>query len=134
MAKSVKSRKRRVSPGGGGGGVSPGGGGGGSAVPERPTEPLERSALSRWSVIIGWLAMLIFTIHACTHMVAAGDTWVAMACGRHFVNHGVDTVEPFSANSHKAGPTEAEIKTWPDWAQWITDKVGIETVKRWHPT
>ncbi|MHC4702233.1 MAG: hypothetical protein ACYTFQ_16830 [Planctomycetota bacterium] len=125
MAKSVKSRKRRVSPGGGGGG---------SAVPERPTEPLERSALSRWSVIIGWLAMLIFTIHACTHMVAAGDTWVAMACGRHFVNHGVDTVEPFSANSHEAGPTEAEIKTWPGWAQWITDKVGIETVKRWHPT
>jgi len=57
-----------------------------------------------------------------------------MACGRHFVNHGVDTVEPFSANSHKAGPTEAEIKTWPGWARWITDKVGIETVKRWHPT
>ncbi|KPK43799.1 MAG: hypothetical protein AMJ65_04810 [Phycisphaerae bacterium SG8_4] len=67
-------------------------------------------------------------------MVAAGDTWVAMACGRHFVNHGVNTVEPFSANSHKPGPTEAEIRTWPDWAQWITDKVGIETVKRWHPT
>ena len=67
-------------------------------------------------------------------MVAAGDTWVAMACGRHFVNHGVDTVEPFSANSHKAGPTEKEIKTWPNWAQWITNKVGIETVKYWHPT
>jgi hypothetical protein len=67
-------------------------------------------------------------------MVAAGDTWVAMACGRHFVNHGVDTVEPFSANSHKAGPTEEEIKTWPKWAQWITNKVGLETVKYWHPT
>jgi len=67
-------------------------------------------------------------------MVAAGDTWVAMACGRHFVNHGVDTVEPFSANSHKAGPTEEEIKTWPNWAQWIADKVGIETVQYWHPT
>lgn len=125
MAKSVKSRKQRLSPGGRAGE---------SAVPERPIEPLERSALSRWSVIIGWLAMLIFTIHACTHMVAAGDTWVAMACGRHFVDHGVDTIEPFSANSHTAGPTEAEIRTWPGWAQWITDKVGIETVKRWHPT
>jgi hypothetical protein len=86
------------------------------------------------SSVLCWLAMLIFTFHACTHMVAAGDTWVAMACGRHFVNHGVDTVEPFSANSHKAGPTEEEIKTWPKWAQWITDKVGIETVKYWHPT
>jgi hypothetical protein len=85
-------------------------------------------------MIVGWLAMLIFTIHACTHMVAAGDTWVAMACGRHFVSHGMDTVEPFSAHSHEPGPTEAEIQTWPGWARWIVDKVGIETVKRWHPT
>jgi hypothetical protein len=93
-----------------------------------------KGVFSGWPIIICWLAMLIFTFHACTHMVAAGDTWVAMACGRHFVNHGVDTVEPFSANSHKAGPTEEEIKTWPNWAQWITNKVGIETVKYWHPT
>ena len=64
------------------------------------------SILCVLSVVICWAAMLIFTFHACTHMVAAGDTWVAMTCGRHFVNHGVDTVEPFSANSHKAGPTE----------------------------
>ena len=125
MAKSVKSKKRRIGNNAGGGDAS---------VTERQIESLGRSALSGWPVIIGWLAMLIFTIHACTHMVAAGDTWVAMACGRHFVNHGVDTVEPFSANSHEAGPTEAEIKAWPDWARWITDKVGIETVKRWHPT
>jgi len=90
--------------------------------------------LRRLSSVLCWLAMLIFTFHACTHMVAAGDTWVAMACGRHFVNHGVDTIEPFSANSHKAGPTEKEIQTWPNWAQWITNKVGIETVKYWHPT
>jgi len=90
--------------------------------------------LRRLSSVLCWLAMLIFTFHACTHMVAAGDTWVAMACGRHFVNQGVDTVEPFSANSHKAGPTEKEIQTWPNWAQWITNKVGIETVKYWHPT
>lgn len=90
--------------------------------------------LRRLSSVLCWLAILIFTFHACTHMVAAGDTWVAMACGRHFVNHGVDTVEPFSANSHKAGPTEKEVETWPNWAQWITNKVGIETVKYWHPT
>jgi len=91
-------------------------------------------ALAGWPMILGWLAMLIFALHACTHMVAAGDTWVALASGRHFINHGVSTVEPFSANSHKPGPTPQEIKTWPDWAQWITDKVGLETVKYWHPT
>ena len=93
-----------------------------------------RVALSGWPMFFGWLAMLIFAIHASTRMVAAGDTWVAMACGRHFLNHGVDTVEPFSANSHRPGPTEEEIRTWPGWAQWITDKVGTETVKYWHPT
>ena len=92
------------------------------------------SDLRRVSIVIYWMAMLVFTFHACTHMVAAGDTWVAMACGRHFVNHGIDTVEPFSANSHKAGPTEEEVRTWPNWARWITDKVGLKTVKKWHPT
>ncbi len=94
----------------------------------------EKDAFAGWPMIVGWLAMLVFTFHACTHMVAAGDTWVAMACGRHFVNHGVDTVEPFSANSHKAGPTAEDVKTWPGWAQWITDKVGLETVRKVHPT
>lgn len=95
---------------------------------------IKRPALSGWPMIFGWLAMLIFAFHASTHMVGAGDTWVAMACGRHFINHGVDTVEPFSANSHKAGPTQKDIEKWPNWAQWITDKVGLETVKYWHPT
>jgi len=94
----------------------------------------KRRALSGWPMILAWLGMLIFALHACTRMVGAGDTWVAMACGRHFINHGVNTVEPFSANSHKPGPTEKEVKTWPKWAQWITDKVGLETVKYWHPT
>lgn len=94
----------------------------------------KRVALSGWPMIFFWLGMLIFAFHASTHMVGAGDTWVAMACGRHFINHGVDTVEPFSANSHRAGPTEQDIKKWPHWAQWITDKVGLETVKYWHPT
>ena len=104
------------------------------SAPEQGETGKIRQALSGWPIIIGWLAMLIFTVHACPHMVAAGDTWVAMACGRHFVNHGVDTVEPFSANSHKPGPTPEEIETWPDWAQWITDKVGLDAVKYWHPT
>ncbi len=94
----------------------------------------KKHAFSGWPMILAWAAMLLFAFHASTHMVAAGDTWVAMACGRHFINHGVDTVEPFSANSHKAGPTEAEVETWPGWAQWITHKIGIENVKKIHPT
>jgi len=97
-------------------------------------ESKHRPALSGWPMIIAWLAMLIFACHASTHMVGAGDTWVAMACGRHFLNHGVDTVEPFSANSHRPGPTEKDIKKWPPAARWIADKVGIDTVKYWHPT
>jgi len=103
-------------------------------LPENSQKGRKRHAFSGWPMIIAWLAMLIFTFHACTHMVAAGDTWVAMACGRHFVNHGVDTVEPFSANSHKSGPTEEDIKAWPGWAQSITRTVGFDTVKKWHPT
>lgn len=94
----------------------------------------KKRSLTGWPMIIGWVAMLIFAFQACTHMVGAGDTWVAMASGRHFINHGVDTNEPFSANSHRQGPTPAEIKTWPHWAQWITNKVGLDTVKYWHPT
>ena len=125
MAKSVKSKKQNVPSNQQAYD---------SITSEQPIKQSGKTALSGWPMILGWLAMLIFTFHACTHMVAAGDTWVAMACGRHFVNHGVDTVEPFSANSHKAGPTEEEIKKWPVWAQWITNKVGIETVKKWHPT
>ena len=64
---------------------------------------------SKTAGVIGLIAMLIFALHASTHMVGAGDTWVALACGRHFYNHGVDTNEPFSANSHRVGPTAAEI-------------------------
>ncbi len=96
--------------------------------------PNNKPAFSGWPMLIGWLAMLLFALHASTHMVGAGDTWVAMACGRHFINHGVDTVEPFSANSHKPGPTAEEVKHWPEWAQWVTEKVGLDTVKYWHPT
>ena len=124
MAKLVKSKKRSV----------PTPSEVDSTVSEQAVKAVRHRALSGWPMIIGWLAMLIFTVHACSHMVAAGDTWVAMACGRHFVNHGVDTVEPFSANSHKPGPTEEEIQNWPGWARWITDKVGLKTVKAVHPT
>ena len=101
---------------------------------EQPAKTAPRVALSGWPMIFAWLAMLIFAFHACTHMVGAGDTWVAMACGRHFLNHGVDTVEPFSAYSHKAGPTPQEIETWPGWAQSIANTVGPRTLKKWHPT
>ncbi len=94
----------------------------------------KKHAFSGWPMIVAWAAMMVFAFHASTHMVAAGDTWVAMACGRHFINHGVDTVEPFSANSHKAGPTQEEVEKWPGWAQWITKKMGIENVKKVHPT
>ena len=94
----------------------------------------KRQPMSGWIMMIFWWAMILCALHASTHMVGAGDTWVAMACGRHFINHGVDTVEPFSANSHKPGPTVEEVKTWPKWAQWITDKAGLDTVKYWHPT
>ena len=97
-------------------------------------ETKKRPALSGWPMILAWLAMLIFAFHASTHMVGAGDTWVAMACGRHFINQGVDTVEPFSANSHRPGPTSAEIKSWPGWAQSIAGKFDLKTVKYWHPT
>ena len=103
MAKSVKAKKR---------GNSSAPKGDRSSVSEQPTLVTSHHALAGWPVIIGWVAMIIFALHACTHMVAAGDTWVAMACGRHFVHHGVDTVEPFSANSHKPGPTPEEIKTF----------------------
>ena len=105
-------------------------------IPEISNEQTSniRHALSGWPMILGWLAMLIFAFHSSTHMVGAGDTWVAMACGRHFLNNGVDTVEPFSANSHKAGPSAAEIRKWPDWARSIAAKVSPETLKYWHPT
>ncbi len=89
---------------------------------------------SKTAGVISLIAMLIFALHASTRMVGAGDTWVALACGRHFYNHGVDTNEPFSANSHRVGPTTEEIATWPDWAQTIADKVSINTLKYWHPT
>ena len=120
----------------------------------------QKAVLLRYMKIVSWLGMIFMTLYACTRMVAAGDTWVAMACGRHFINHGVDTVEPFSANSHEAGPTLSEIQAWPTWAKLMVDvdaaqieldaeavradvpwivrillpKFDLETVRYWHPT
>lgn len=81
-----------------------------------------------WFKAILLLGMLLFAFYASTHMVAAGDTWVALACGRHFDNHGVDTVEPFSFNSHKAGPSDETLSKagWPEWTHGIIRKI--------HPT
>lgn len=87
-----------------------------------------------WLTITGWIAMVVFAFLAFSQRTDVGDTWIAMACGRHFVHHGVDTIDPFSTNSLEAGPTDHEVKTWPPWAQWIVDKVGMEIVQRWHPT
>jgi len=67
-------------------------------------------------------------------MVGAGDTWVAMACGRHFINHGVDTVEPFSANAHKPVLQKKKRELGQTGHSGLRIKVGIETVKYWHPT
>lgn len=75
---------------------------------------MKKHPFAGWPMIIVWLAMLIFSGHSITHMVGAGDTWVAMACGRHFLDQGFKnvTVEPFSFNSHKAGPTDEGMKEY----------------------
>ena len=85
-----------------------------------------RSRNPRWFRGVLFAGMLLFAFYASTHMVAAGDTWVAMACGRHFANHGVDNVEPFSFNSHPPGPSEETLEKFPEWTHGI--------IKKWHPT
>jgi hypothetical protein len=97
-------------------------------------QTLKHNTLTRYLTVFGWLAMLIFACHSCTHMVGASDTWKAIAAGRHYINHGVDAADPFSENSRKAGPTLQDIKTWPKSARWIANKVDLETVRYWHPT
>ncbi len=85
-----------------------------------------KSTVPLWHKVVLWAGMLLMACHASMHIVGAGDTWVALACGRHFSNHGVDTVEPFSFNSHKAGPTEAELEKYPQWSH--------KMIKKLHPT
>jgi hypothetical protein len=86
----------------------------------------QKTGTQPWFKVVLFAGMLLFAFHASTHMVAAGDTWVAMACGRHFSNHGVDTVEPFSFNSHPPGPSEETLQKFPEWTRGI--------IKKWHPT
>lgn len=85
------------------------------------------------NAVVG-LGLVVFGIYSATHMVAAGDTWVALACGRHFALHGVDTVEPFSFNSHPAGPTAEDLDKWPRWARILCKPFSLETIQKWHPT
>ncbi|MHC4155494.1 MAG: hypothetical protein ACYST6_11320, partial [Planctomycetota bacterium] len=100
----------------------------------QPMNTQNPTAASHCVTIVGWLAILVFVCHACTHMVGAGCTWLALTAGRHYLNHGVDTADPFSGNSREAGPTESDIQNWPESAQWIARKVSLDTLKRWHPT
>ncbi|MBN1457347.1 MAG: hypothetical protein JW912_05810 [Sedimentisphaerales bacterium] len=94
---------------------------------------LEKQHIPYWHTAVLWVGMLLLAFHACTHIVAAGDTWVALACGRHFYNHGVDTVEPFSFNSHKAGPTAETMKFYSkQLIQSTNGKKGLTVpIKRW---
>jgi hypothetical protein len=88
--------------------------------------PLSSEPVIHWKKPVILTALLVFAFYASTHMVAAGDTWVALTCGRHFANHGVDTVEPFSFNSHPAGPSEEQLAAWPQWMHGM--------IRFWHPT
>lgn len=85
----------------------------------------DKNPFKGWPMIIAWLAIVIFAGHSITHMVGAGDTWVAMACGRHFINQGFEnvTVEPFSANSHKAGPTTESMN---EYAKMLREQAELE--------
>ncbi|OQX28761.1 MAG: hypothetical protein B0D92_07190 [Spirochaeta sp. LUC14_002_19_P3] len=87
-----------------------------------------------WPVIAAWLCITVFTAHSVTSIIGSGDTWMAMAAGRHISSHGVNTPDPFSYNSLPPGPSDREIEDWPSWAQNIAEKMPSETLRRWHPT
>ena len=93
----------------------------------------ETRTVPLWHKAVLWVGMLLMACHASTHIVGAGDTWVALACGRHFSNHGVDTVEPFSFNSHKAGPTAESMRKYSeDIMRSTSGKKGLTvSIKRW---
>jgi len=94
---------------------------------------LEKQNIPYWHTVVLWVGMLLLAFHACTHIVAAGDTWVALACGKHFYNHGIDTVEPFSFNSHKAGPTAETMKLHSEELIKSTSgkKGPVVSIKKW---
>jgi len=75
-------------------------------------------------VVLG-IVMVLFAIYGSSYSISAGDTWIAMACGRHMVDHGVTNVDPFSFNSHTPGPTPAQLERYPSWMR--------STVARWCP-
>ncbi len=85
-------------------------------------------------MLLCWLAMLLVACYACTHIAPSDDVWVALACGRHHITHGVSTVEPFGVTSYKAVLTDADIVKWPGPIRWIANKVGTGTVNRWCPS
>ena len=61
--------------------------------------PKQKNRMRVQAGILAWVAMLVVAGYSCTRIMEAGDTWVALACGRHIVNHGVVTADPFSFNS-----------------------------------
>ena len=89
-------------------------------------EPGRKSGFAIIAAAIVWAGVAVFAFYASTHMVAAGDTWVALACGRYYAHHKIGTFEPFSFNSHKPGPTDEQLQSWPQWTHGIIRKI--------HPT
>ncbi len=77
--------------------------------------------------------MFVFAFAAFRNLADVGDTWVALASGRHIARCGVHCADPFSFNSLPQGPTSDEIRTWPRCLQRIVEKVGIASVRYWHP-
>jgi hypothetical protein len=86
----------------------------------------QTAGFKKIAAVIVLASIAVFAFYSSTHMVAAGDTWIALACGRHHANHGVNPVEPFSFNSHTPGPSDEQLKDWPGWTHGI-----IRTI---HPT
>ena len=103
-------------------------------VLNKPIKIISLVSMRRWIAITCILAMAVAAFYSCTHMVGAGDTWVSIANGRHYINHGVNTVEPFNANSRKAGPSVQDVNTWPERAQGFAKIIGLKNIQEWHPT
>jgi hypothetical protein len=101
------------------------------APPQKIKEPHTFARVRAFLIVI---ALVLSAFYGSTHSIASGDTWVALACGRHIMNHGLDTRDPFSENSFRPGPTAGEIASWPAWARWCAEKAGPAAVASWHPT
>ena len=88
--------------------------------------PKQKNRMRVQAGILAWVAMLVVAGYSCTRIMEAGDTWVALACGRHIVNHGVVTADPFSFNSLKPGPTDEQLERFSAWTRPL--------IKKLHPT